>query len=35
MEVFMLVRAIYTSAKDYAGMLADRLALRIMLLFVK
>jgi hypothetical protein len=32
---FMLVRTIYTSAKNYAGTLADRLALRIMLLFVK
>ena len=31
----MLVRTIYTSAKNYAGTLADKLALRIMLLFVK
>jgi hypothetical protein len=31
----MLVRTIYASAKNYAGTLADKLALRIMLLFVK
>jgi hypothetical protein len=32
---FMLVRTIYSSAKLYASTLSDRLALRIMLLFVR
>jgi hypothetical protein len=29
------MRAIYSSAKHYASVLSDKLALRIMLLFVK